>query len=115
MNNSIKYSFQLIIILITLSCGKSDKDQSVSTETSKSTNSIGDNNIVKVSIEQFQSENMKLVSIKELPFPSYIRTTGMIDVPPSSRAVISAYVGGYIKNAPLLIGDKVKKDKLWLP
>ncbi len=111
MNNSIKYSFKLIIILITISCGKPDGDQSVSTETSKSTKSIDDNNIVIVSIEQFQSENMKLVSIKELPFPSYIRTTGMIDVPPSSKAVISAYIGGYIKNTPLLIGDKVKKGQ----
>ncbi len=111
MNNSIKYSFKLIIILIIISCGKPDGDQSVSTETSKSTKSIDDDNIVIVSIEQFQSENMKLVSIKELPFPSYIRTTGMIDVPPSSKAVISAYIGGYIKNTPLLIGDKVKKGQ----
>jgi cobalt-zinc-cadmium efflux system membrane fusion protein len=111
MNNAKKYVYALLVILISMSCRKSNNDQEVSIDSSKNDKIIGDSKLVKVSIEQFQSENMKLVSMEELPFPSHIRTTGMIDVPPSSKAVISAYIGGYIKNTPLLIGDKVKKGQ----
>jgi cobalt-zinc-cadmium efflux system membrane fusion protein len=52
-----------------------------------------------------------LVGLQDLPFPNLIKTTGIIDVPPNSKAIISAYAGGYIKNSPLLIGDKVKKGQ----
>jgi len=111
MNNAKKYIFALLVILISMSCGKLNNDKEVSIDSSKTTKITGDSKLVKVSIEQFQSENMKLVSMEELPFPLHIRTTGVIDVPPSSKAVISAYIGGYIKNSPLLIGDKVKKGQ----
>lgn len=38
----------------------------------------------------------------------------MIDVPPANRAVVSATMGGYIKTAPLLVGDKVRKGQVLL-
>src|SRR5690606_28427438 len=47
----------------------------------------------------------------EKSFPQTVHTSGIIDVPPQSLAVISAFSGGYIKNTPLLVGDAVKKGQ----
>lgn len=109
MNYFIKYSLSLLTIIVLLSCGKSENESKESNEIPVNTKSLKEKNVVIVSTEQFQSEKMKLTRVEEVSFPTLVRTTGMIDVPPSSKAIISAYIGGYIKNSPLLIGDKVKK------
>ncbi|MCF6223794.1 MAG: efflux RND transporter periplasmic adaptor subunit [Flavobacteriaceae bacterium] len=109
MNYHIKYSLVFFLLIISFGCKKVENESKVSIETNKSTAII--NETITVSTEQFQSEKMQLIKTQEHPFPSLIRTTGMIDVPPSSKAVISAYIGGYIKKSLLLIGDKVKKGQ----
>jgi len=109
MKISIKYLIAFIISFLVLSCSKSSKQSEV---INKTTDVKGKNDFIIVSEAQFQSEDMKLVSIQDNSFPIHIKTTGMIDVPPNSKAVISAYMGGYIKNSPLLIGDKVKKGQV---
>jgi cobalt-zinc-cadmium efflux system membrane fusion protein len=40
-----------------------------------------------------------------------IEVSGTIDVPPQNKAIVSAFIGGYIKRTPLLIGNKVKKGQ----
>lgn len=55
---------------------------------------------------------MALGEIEEKPFSSTIHVSGMIDVPPQNRAVVSAVMGGYIKDTPLLVGDLVKRGQL---
>lgn len=57
---------------------------------------------------------MHIKPFEEHSFVSEIAATGMLDVPPSGRSVISAQIGGYIKNAPLLVGDRVRKGELLL-
>jgi len=112
MKTSIKYFTALLISLLVLSCAKKD-DQSEGSNKSVDNKEITINNdLVIISKKQFQSENMKLVDVEDVSFPTYIKTTGMIDVPPNSKASISAYMGGYIKNSPLLIGDNVKKGQI---
>jgi cobalt-zinc-cadmium efflux system membrane fusion protein len=54
---------------------------------------------------------MEVGQLTEKPFAETVQTSGMIDVPPQSRAVISAFAGGYIKNTPLLVGNKVSKGQ----
>ncbi len=44
-------------------------------------------------------------------FPVVVEATGAIDVPPENKAIITTYASGYIKQTPLLIGDKVKKGQ----
>lgn len=104
----IKSITVILIAFVVLSCGKSEIKKTPADDRQISI----DNNIIHISKTQFGSENMKLVSLQEKSFPIYIKTTGMIDVPPNSKAVISAFTGGYIKNSPLLIGDKVRKGQL---
>ncbi len=111
MKTSIKYITTLLLTFLVLSCGKSENQSEVTNKVADNKKIIENKDLIVVSKEQFESEKMKLVNLQEISFPTYIKTTGMIDVPPSSKAIISAYVGGYIKNSPLLIGDKVKKGQ----
>ena len=111
----IKYLMALLITFLVLSCGKSDGgSKAIVGGTSENMEIAVNSDIIVVTKAQFESENMQLVSLQDLPFPVHIKTTGIIDVPPNSKAVISAYVGGYIKNSPLLIGDKIKKGQTLL-
>jgi len=95
-----------------LSCGKSEIKSKAAIGISESEEPAVNDGLIVVTKAQFESEGMKLVGLEDLSFPTYIKTTGIIDVPPNSKAVISAYAGGYIKNSPLLIGDKVKKGQV---
>ena len=67
---------------------------------------------ITVTEEQFKTGGMALGSLEEKVFPVTIQTNGSIDVPPENRAVVSATMGGYIKQTPLLIGDSVKKGQM---
>jgi cobalt-zinc-cadmium efflux system membrane fusion protein len=69
-------------------------------------------NLITVSKLQFENAGMILGGLTEQDFAETVQTSGMIDVPPQNRAVISAFAGGYIKNTPLLVGDKVKKGQI---
>ncbi|MBT8320358.1 MAG: efflux RND transporter periplasmic adaptor subunit, partial [Eudoraea sp.] len=55
---------------------------------------------------------MRLGSLEEKLFLNTIQATGLIDVPPQNKAVVSGFVGGYIKDTPLLVGDVVKKGQV---
>ena len=63
---------------------------------------------------QVDAGDLKTGAIEMRNFPVMVRTTGLIDVPPANRAVINAFMGGYVKNTPLLVGDKVRKGQALL-
>ena len=110
----MKYLTAFFLIFLVFSCGKSDTKSKGINESSEINEASTNKDLIIVTKAQFQGEDMKLASAQDLPFPNYIKTTGIIDVPPNSKAIISAYIGGYIKNSPLLIGDKVKKGQALL-
>ncbi len=68
-------------------------------------------NRLTVTREQFEKGGMELETPAERSFPKTVLATGMIDVPPQNKAVASAFMGGYIRETPLLIGDMVKKGQ----
>ena len=107
----IKYLMAFSIMFLALSCGESDKKSKAAPESSENKKTEVSSDLIVVTKGQFEGENMKLVGLQDFALPTHVKTTGIIDVPPNSKAVISAYVGGYIKNSPLLIGDKVKKGQ----
>lgn len=102
-------SILLFSLLILVGCN-SDK-----TSESDSSNQVPllevENEIIYLSKAQFNHTKMEFGSLEEHEFAQKVHTNGIIDVPPSSKAVISAFSGGFIKNSPLLIGDKVKKGQ----
>lgn len=101
----MKYPY-IILILIIYSCGNS------SSETSNTAEVETADEIIKITYEQFNSANMVLGKLNQQDFNEAINLTGSIDVPPKSRSSISSFMPGYVTNAPLLIGDQVKKGQL---
>ncbi|WP_372793787.1 efflux RND transporter periplasmic adaptor subunit [Lutibacter sp.] len=98
----------LLTIGLTASCDSSKKSEN-EVEISKNIETF-----IEITPSQFESAKMELGKVIKQTFAESIKTNGYIDVPPSNRAKVSAIMGGYIKNAPLLIGDKVKKGQLLL-
>ncbi len=62
--------------------------------------------------KQFEANDMQLGRVKTDTFYRKITAQGVLDVPPSHKAVISSYMPGKIKNVRLIAGDKVKKGQL---
>ena len=102
--NYIK-SLLLLSILVLAACNNSEKESPLLTSPE------GRDDIVHLSKAQFENAKMEVGQLTEKSFAETVQTSGMIDVPPQSRAVISAFAGGYIKNTPLLVGNKVSKGQ----
>ena len=107
---SMKQVTYIILIIFAFqftACGENtNKTESVSEN-----ETIVEGETIKISKVQFENAGMQLGKISEQSFPEVIQVTGMIDVPPQNRAIITSFLGGYIKSTPLLIGDKVKKGQ----
>ncbi len=104
MNRTISKIIYLSFLFILWSCG--DTPQSSDSETNEK-----DDGLIQVSETQFKTNGMQLGSLEEKAFPITVDVNGTIDVPPENRAVVSATMGGYIKETPLLVGDIVKKGQ----
>ncbi len=100
-----------LILLLFASFGISCS--STTEESNEEVESIAENTVI-ITKAQFDASNMELGSIKEIDFPTYIRSNGTIDVPPEGKATVSTYYAGYVKNISLLPGDKVKKGQVVL-
>ena len=105
MTNNLKSIFILVAVLFMFSCGDSEKENSEESATSSSDGGI------QLSFAQFEGSDMELGKIEENSFPVSIETTGMIDVPPENKAMVSSFADGYVRETPLLIGDDVKKGQ----
>ena len=93
----------LSLLFVLCSCG-SKKESAPQEEAQAEKTSI-----IQISREQFIKNEMQLGKAEQREFPLLVHASGMIDVPPEKRVVISAPVGGYIKSIRLLVGDKVRK------
>lgn len=98
----------VVSVLILSSCTTSKKEE-IATD-----NSVDKISYTTISKAQFTDSNMELGTIELQNFTKGIVTNGFIDVPPASKAKVSAIMAGFVKNSPLLIGDKVKKGQLLL-
>ncbi len=108
--NLLKYSI-VILLLTLLSCKKEAHTHSEEEhQHTKNESSEHEENIV-LTTAQFTANAMQLGTITTQDFSKLIKTTGMIDVPPQNKEIISAISGGYIRKSNLLIGDKVKKGQ----
>ncbi len=88
--------------LLLISCGNSKKEIASEVEVASD---------IQVTEKQFSGNSMQLGKLEEREFPQMVEATGVIDVPPENKAVITPFIGGYVKNTPLLIGDKVKNGQ----
>ncbi|MGG8495218.1 efflux RND transporter periplasmic adaptor subunit [Tenacibaculum sp. TC6] len=93
----------LLMTLIGCASKTTDTEEKVVAKTTDDT--------IFVSMEQWEKNQMELINVEEKQFPKTIKVVGKIEVPPKNRVVVSAKMGGYIKNTPLLVGDKVVKGQ----
>lgn len=106
MKTKFTYILYTTAFLVLASCN-SNKNQTVEEE---SVPDIG-NDTIQLSKVQFESSNMALGTLQSLPFQQYVKTMGMIDVPPENKASISSYFEGTVKNLKLLPGEYVKRNQ----
>ena len=105
MTNILKSIILLLAALFMSSCEDSEKENSEESAINSSDGGI------QISYAQFEGSEMELGKIEENSFPVSVETTGMIDVPPENKAMVSTFADGYVRQTPLLIGDKVKKGQ----
>ncbi|MBW8199155.1 efflux RND transporter periplasmic adaptor subunit [Flagellimonas abyssi] len=102
----MKHIFQIAaVFLLLMGCGNKNSEASASEEQGEETGIV-------VSQDQFDTNNLTMGTMEKRTFPKMVETSGMIDVPPENRASVSAFMGGFVKQTSLLIGDKVKKGQL---
>jgi len=102
----MKFLNIFILGIVVLSCNsKTDtKPQEQNTEAASVQSAI--------SQSPMDESQMVLGKLSEINFGERLTVTGMIDVPPKNKSVISTFIGGYIVKTPLLIGDRVSKGQL---
>ncbi len=66
---------------------------------------------IRLSKSQFETNGYTFDTLQMRPFHRYVEATGMIDVPPQNKAIISTTYGGYVKDTRLLEGDVVNKGQ----
>mgnify|MGYP005990071789 FL=1 len=101
----MKNIYTLFIFILFIACGSSEENKPKIVEETNI-------NEIVVSKQQFENQKIKLNKLTNHTFNKSVRTTGFIDVPPENRANVSTFISGYVKKAPLLIGDKVTKGQL---
>ena len=99
-------SLTLILSLVFVSC-KQQGEKLVETE---DVNGSGSQEVF-ISVDQFETNGMKMEKMIPSGVSESIRVSGIIDVPPQSIAVLTAIRGGYIRDIPYLVGDQVKKGQ----
>ncbi|MGB5500316.1 MAG: efflux RND transporter periplasmic adaptor subunit [Maribacter sp.] len=102
---SFQYITFLLSSLLFIACGES-------VNKSENTSMNFEESLIELSKAQFESGKMQFGNLSEQSFPSMVQSTGMVDVPPQSRAIISSFTGGYVQKTPLLVGNKVRKGQV---
>lgn len=100
MKNSL---YILYALMLFASCGGKQETLEENIETT--------DNIV-ITTQQWEAQHYQLVKTSVKSFSEDISVTGVIDIPPQNRAVISVKMEGYVKSINFLEGDYVKEGQL---
>ena len=66
---------------------------------------------IRISKEQFDSRNMSIGRLDTITLREVVTTQGYVDVPPEGRAVVSAPMPGFVRNAPYIVGERIKQGQ----
>lgn len=83
-------------------------------ETKTEETAVKNDGLISITKEQFEGSEMKVESPTEHVFDVTVKASGDIDVPPQNKAIITPFVGGYVKSSKLMVGDKVIKGQALL-
>jgi len=103
----ITYKITLIALVFLTSCSEKAKK----TTAVKAAETVEEHNNTEVTKTQFETAGMVLGKFTEQNFPVTVQASGMIDVPPQSKQIVTSFYGGTVKKSNLLIGDVVRKGQ----
>jgi cobalt-zinc-cadmium efflux system membrane fusion protein len=102
----MKKIYIILFTLILFQCGNENSKTKTNTIITENSNQY------IISKQQFDNESMLLGYVTQQPFSTIIKSSGLIDVPPENKSVVSSFIDGYITKIPLLVGDKVNKGQI---
>lgn len=105
-----KYIYIVVLITLGTSCNDNmQKKQEIKEH--HTTGKKEDKSKIIISKLQFDEGKMKLGTISKQIFQKIIPATGVINIPPTSKEIITSFYGGSISKSTLLVGDKVHKGQ----
>ena len=110
-NNTVAFILCFALCQLTACSGDPEPTGTPMTQASAEPGTA-DDNLITISNEQFAMAEMETGRMSKAVFPYTIQVNGAIDVPPRSRASVSAYYGGYVQGLDLLPGQRVGKGQL---
>ncbi len=102
----------LLTILTGLSISCQEKDTQQVKDATVAQQDEANHNKIIISKQQFEANNMAIGQIAIDTFYQKVTAQGMLDVPPSHKAVVSSFLPGKVKNIKIIPGDKVRKGQL---
>jgi cobalt-zinc-cadmium efflux system membrane fusion protein len=109
MKRTVQLTGIFMLFFLVFAC-QNRKDSLAQSQVAES-ETINGNTVISLSKEQFELGGMELGTITAFTYEETVNANGYIDVPPQNRAKIGTFLGGYVKTANLLPGDKVKKGQ----
>ena len=100
---NLKYNGLMFIAFLTFIGCRDGKDYTGNQQ------AADEDTAISVSSAQFEANGMVFGKMQKREFPTMVEAAGMIDVPPENRSVVTAVMGGYIKNVALACGRRGKK------
>ncbi|GAB3821062.1 efflux RND transporter periplasmic adaptor subunit [Pontibacter rugosus] len=106
--NKIAITLLASILLLNACSEPSVKEATETTETTEAANP----ELVVLTAQQLQNTGVVLGKAQELDMGASLQLSGEVDVPPAGMVHISVPYGGFLKQANLLPGAKVKKGQV---
>ena len=108
MNNIKSLFFGSLTVLLLTACG----NEKLAPIEVNSSQIVEESSAISLTLAQFAAADMQLGQIKSTVFARTIPVTGRLDVPSKSKASVSAYFGGYVKNINLMPGEKINRGQV---
>lgn len=102
----LKYTASFIFFIILLSSCSKNNDDTISEEHHEDEESV-----VELTLEQMKTADVVLGTVEQKQISATIKINGKLDVPPQQLISVSAPLGGFLKNTPLLQGSRVTKGQ----
>jgi len=104
----------LFTIMLSGACqnGVENENPVATTSSEQKTDNPTNEHFIHITPRQFKANHMQWGTAGEHEFASFVRTNGMIGVPPKNRAAVSPVFGGYVQSMNLIEGDYVRRGQV---
>ena len=100
----------LIVFFLVSLAACSSKNNAAKPDSMTTENSTDE--VYELTMNQFNSSEMKLGKLEMQEFNEVVKANGMFDVPPQNNVSISSFYGGSVKNIMLIPGERVKRGQV---